>query len=357
MLFSLKGEFRVSLLKDDQVVFVRKEDIASFYYDPKENFGEYIVNELSKQYVREDISDMELAETRTANDIELISILSPVFDKYDWNRNRVSAQKEALILEKDRRLLNLEQQLAELKDTRHDEYIKSLRQRKHRIQQVMNELCPAFSLLDKRRKESGVLHNEDIVGKRTGKTVSDYFSLIGGAIDKVETMITHFVDEDEWGESEFLKLKEFLKATSERNLSDRYSVIVNYHVNDGFGEDSIMVSLNSDKFATVFENIFSNALKWGFTDSTRNDYCIRIDVDKPNLNQVRIRVANNGEPIHPSLNRERLFEWGIGNHTGYGTWQVKNIVEHYLGTVALREYPDDEAGFQTEYEIVLPAYL
>lgn len=357
ILFSLKGELRPTLLDKGQTVFIDKHIIAAFNYDPEEFFGEYIVNELYKPRVKEQLEDMELEIERTPDDIELLNILCPKADPYDWNHKRLQAQKDAMNNEKSRRILNLEKQLSELKDKRSDEYIKSLRQRKHRIQQVMNELCPAFALLDKRRVEKGILHDEDIVGKRTGKTVSDYFKMISDAIEKVENMITHIVDEDEWGESESFKLKDFLKEIANRNLSDRYTIKVNYHINDEYGEDAILVSLNSDKFSTVFENIFANAKNWGFIDSNRNDYCVRIDVDKPSFNTVRIRVANNGEPINPSLDRSRIFEWGIGNHTGYGTWQVKNIIEHYLGTVELNEYPEDVAGFQTEYEIVLPAYL
>lgn len=358
LLFSLHGEFRVSLLPEERMVFVPKEDIAAFGYDSQEYYGEYLINELFKPYVKEDLTNIELEEERTAEDICLLNILSPkVKNPYDWQRDRVYTQKEALIQERDRRLLALENQLTELEDKRYDEYIKALRQRKHRIQQVMNELCPAFSLLDRRRNEKGVLNNDDIVGKRTGKTVNDYFLLIRESIDKVENMITHIVDEDEWGVSESFKLKEFLDETARKSLSDRFTVRVNYNVNDGYGEDCILVSLNRDKFETVFENIFSNAQKWGFVNARRNDYCIRIDVDKPTSSTVRIRVANNGDPINSSLDRSRIFEWGIGNHTGYGTWQVKNIIEHYQGTVELHEYPDDLAGFQTEYEIFLPAYV
>jgi type I restriction enzyme M protein len=357
MLFSLHGEFRVSLLREEQMVFVPKDDIAAFGYDSEVYYGEYIINELFKPYVKEYLIDLEMEEERTDDDICLITILCPKENPYYCYPNRVPTQKEVLLQERDRRLLALEEQLSELKDKRQDEYIKALRQRKHRIQQVMNELCPAFSLLDRRRNEKGVLHNDDIVGKRTGKTVNDYFLLIREAIDKVENMITHIVDEDEWGESEVFKLKDFLDEKASSSLSDRFTVRVNYNVSDGYGEDCILVALNRDKLETVFENIFSNAQKWGFVDAYRNDYCIRIDVDKPTSSTVRIRVSNNGEPIHSSLDRSRIFEWGIGNHTGYGTWQVKNIIEHYQGTVELHEYPDDIAGFQTEYEIILPAYV
>lgn len=357
ILFSLQGDFRASLLKDDQIVFIPKGIIEAFGYDPKEYYGEYIVNELYKPYVKDEIEDFEIIDSRSGDDICLITILSPKADKYEWKRDVPTLQKEALILEKNERILALEEQISEMKDSSKGEYVKSLRQRKHRIQQVMNELCPAFSLLDKFRTERGKLNNDDIIGKRTGKTVNDYFVLIGNAIDKVESMITNIVDEDEWGESEIFKLKDFIYEFSQRNLSDRFVIKVNYNVNDGIGEDGILVSINRDKLAIVFENIIANARRWGFVNSKRIDYCVRIDVDKPSSNIVRIRVANNGEPIHPSLDRSRIFEWGIGNHTGYGTWQVKNIIEHYLGSVELKEYPEDEAGFQTEYEIVLPAYV
>ena len=357
VLFALKGELRATLIQEDQVVFIPKGDICAFGYDTGEYYGEYLVNEISKHYIKESLADMELDISRKPEDIELLSILSPCPDEYQWGRERVVLQKEVLNEEKSLRIIELEHQLIEIRDERHNEYIKSLRQRKHRIQQVMNELCPAFSLLDNRRKQNGVLHDNDIVGRRTGKTVNDYFQIIGDTIDKVENMITNIVDEDEWGQNEMIKLKDFLSVLSERILSDRFVIKVNYHIDDEFGPESIMVAANREKLATVFENIIANAEKWGFVDRQRNDYCIRIDVSKLSPNGVRICIANNGQPIDLTLNRDHFFEWGVGNHTGYGTWQVKNIIEHYLGTVELKEYPDDLAGFQTEYEIVLPLYI
>ncbi|MEE3415142.1 MAG: N-6 DNA methylase [Prevotella sp.] len=356
ILFALKNDLRPSLIQKDQVVFIPKGEIIAFGYDLDDYSGEYIINELSKKYVKDNMVEMDIHKTRTAEDIEIISIMSPKPNEYGWGRDRVVLQKEVLDEEKSLRIIELEKQLAKEKDDRYDDYLKALRQRKHRIQQVMNELCPAFSLLDKCRLKTGVLYDDDIVGKRTGKTVSDYFHLIGKTIDKVENMITNIVDEDEWGDSEFVKLKDFLSDLTERNLSDRFVFKVNYLIDD-VSPDIMMIAVNRDKMATAFENIIANAENWGFINAQRNDYCIRIDVSKLSSNVVRIRVANNGEAIDPSLNRDHFFEWGVGNHTGYGTWQIKNIIEHYQGTVELKEYPDDLAGFQTEYEIVLPFYV
>ena len=126
------------------------------------------------------------------------------------------------------------------------------------------------------------------------------------------------------------------------------------------GSRKYIVLANESELSTVFENIIKNASKYGFTDEERNDYRIRISVDDDMIDNnpaVRICVSNNGTPIHPSLDRNRFFEWGYGNGDGIGTWQLKDIIEHYNGTIRLNEYPDDVAGFCTEYEIVLPLKL
>ena len=97
--------------------------------------------------------------------------------------------------------------------------------------------------------------------------------------------------------------------------------------------------------------------KWGFTDSIRRDYRIRIYVSDTTIDgksAVRICISNNGSPIHPTVDRKRFFDWGYGSGTGIGTWQLKDIVEHYGGSIRLNENPEETSGFVTEYEIVLP---
>ena len=50
-----------------------------------------------------------------------------------------------------------------------------------------------------------------------------------------------------------------------------------------------------------------------------------------------IQVANNGELVSKSIDLNKLFTWGIGKHTGIGCWQVKDIAEHFGGSVAYEE--------------------
>ena len=51
---------------------------------------------------------------------------------------------------------------------------------------------------------------------------------------------------------------------------------------------------------------------------------------------------------------EKLFTWGIGQGTGIGCWQIKEIAEHFGGSVSYQEYPEDPEGFACEFSIVLP---
>ena len=78
------------------------------------------------------------------------------------------------------------------------------------------------------------------------------------------------------------------------------------------------------------------------------------DLTKYDIPAVSISISNNGEPIHPSVDRKRFFEWGYGSGSGIGTWQLKDIVEHYGGTIELHEYSEKDTSFAIEYYIVLP---
>lgn len=248
----------------------------------------------------------------------------------------------------------------------HEEYVKMLRQRKHRIQQVMNEFAPAFSLLNKCRKNhGGVLHDTDVVASRTGETVENYFDKLDLVLTKVENLITRLVDKEIWGNAKVIDIDKLIDDIPSQHLSDRFDIMV-YHNRDfeiyEEGEeadlnDARCIQISEDDLGILFDNIIANALKWGFTEESRKDYRIRIEASDSAVEgqrTVRIAVSNNGVPIHPSVDRSRFFEWGYGTGTGIGTSELKDIVEHYGGTISLREYPNDQEGFCTSYVIELP---
>lgn len=118
-----------------------------------------------------------------------------------------------------------------------------------------------------------------------------------------------------------------------------------------------IVHISEQDLKTIFENIFSNAKKYGFTESFREDYFISVNfrcVDLVNRPFLRIHISNNGSPLPKGMNPERVFEWGKGNGHGIGGWQIRNIVEHFGGTVSLEELSNNPEGFTLRYVILLP---
>ena len=363
LLVSSMNELRPSLFvpQDGKDAYI-SPNILAFYLNDKKINAEYLVGELSKDYVKEQLRIKVMGSTLhriKQNDILSLQILVPD------GRGFLQIEKGIVEEQKTAYLEKMGVELAELKDKRHDEYVKMLRQRKHRIQQVMNEFGPAFALLDHCRVENGgILRDSDVVAERTGETVDSYFNRLRNIVEKVEDLITNLVDKEHWEDSELIDIDGFVNVIPQQHVSDKYKfqVFINRDVEiEEEGEvdlnDVRLVKANKNDLSIVFENIIANAAQWGFTEAIRRDYTIRIEVFDTYLENgqaVKICISNNGTPIHPSVDRKRFFDWGYGSGTGIGTWQLKDIVEHYGGTIQLREYPDEISGFQTEYEIVLP---
>lgn len=176
ILVSPFGNLKPTLFKyNGGIVVYRRDRLHVIYVDEREILSEYLLLELSKDYVTDQL--------RLKYKGDAISRL-PLYDLLSVVIQCPEVKSQALRIEKDiveeRRLLHfakLEKELSALKDKQHDDYVKMLRQRKHRIQQVMNEFAPAFSLLNECRKENGgILHDGDVVAARTGETVDSDLS-------------------------------------------------------------------------------------------------------------------------------------------------------------------------------------
>lgn len=369
ILVSPFGNLKPTLFKyNGGKVVYRRDRLHAIYVDEREILPEYLLLELSKDYVTDQL--------RLKYKGDAISRL-PLYDLLSVVIQCPEVKSQALRIEKDiveeRRLLHfakLEKELSALKDKQHNDYVKMLRQRKHRIQQVMNEFAPAFALLNECRKENaGTLHDGDVVAARTGETVESYFNKLANIVEKVENLVTNLVDKDHWDETEKIDIDDFVTNIPKHHVSDKYEfqIFLNMDedttdegdetVTEGTSSIGRFVLMNKGDLSTVFDNIIANASKWGFNENNRRDYRIRIEVFNEYVEKgmaVRICISNNGTPIHPSVDRKRFFEWGYGSGTGIGTWQLKDIIDHYGGSIQLVEDVDDVAGFQTKYEIVLP---
>ena len=331
----------------------------AFSIDEEKVNPEYLVFELSQDYIKEQLRYKTIGgpvNLLKLKDLNALEILVPNgTDSLKLQESIVQERKNAYLEE-------IGIKLSDLKDKRHDEYVKSLRQRKHRIQQLMNEFVPAFSLLNSCRMDNnGILRDEDIVAPRTGETVAEYFQKLQTIVENVEDLITNLVDKEHWAKPSQIEIVQYVNNLPDNHISDKYDFqITDVRTLDIINEEEDVpniVEINKTDLDTIFDNIIANAVKWGFNDPNRKDYSIHIEIGDTiidNKQGIRIAVSNNGTPIHKSVDRKRFFDWGYGSGTGIGTWQLKDIIEHYGGSICLNEYPDDVDGFQTEYEINLP---
>lgn len=367
LLVSSRGSLRPTLFKmnnSTKRVAFSNGLLHAVYINRDLILPEYLVGELTKDYV------IDQQRRRSVGDVpgsisfaDFLSIYIQV-PEASWQSMALDQEKEIVDQQSLIYYAKIEKELSALKDKQHEQYVKNLRQRKHRLQQVMNEFSPAFSLLDKcRKKNGGKLSDDDVVASRTGETVEDYFEKLGSIVSKVEDLITNLVEKENWGTPERIDMDSYVDAVPHSHLSDKYEMQIMHE--EGVDEDeeesgvsnARMVMVNKDDLGAIFDNIIANASKWGFTEDLRRDYRIRImvsDTQFKNERAVKICISNNGTPIHESVDRSRLFEWGYGSGSGIGGSQLKEIVEHYGGSIQLNEYPDDPAGFCTEFEIVLP---
>jgi len=359
LLFSPVSSMSPTLLlnPNGEKLYYKKDAIQAVYIKEKAVLPEYLVLELYKSYIQEQVTLLakgDILPILKINDFKCLRIAIPS------NGRQALVEERKLVDEKKNLYFSkVNAKLVALKDKQHEDYVKMLRQRKHRIGQLLGDLVPGFDTLDDFRKENGgILKDTDVIAIKTGETVDDYFTILHNIINKIDTLVKNLTDREEWGKPSMIDIDDFLnnlpKIYLKENFDFQFLMRQDIQLEDS---RKYIVQVNESELSTVFENIIKNASKYGFTDEDRNDYRIRISVDDDMIDNnpaVRICVSNNGTPIHPSLDRNRFFEWGYGNGDGIGTWQLKDIIEHYGGSIHLNEYPDDVAGFCTEYEMVLP---
>lgn len=324
----------------------------------KPEIGRYLEEEFHKPYVKAQITNIQFcnaARILREGDLKLIQVIVPndpsSFDMLSAKSaiERTSQESELL-----------KQAYAESARKEHDEYVKNIHMRKHAIGQILDDLCPAFDMVnDCRIEHNGQLNDDMVVSYRSGQTVKDYFIRIKAALDRIEDMVDSFTDEIRYGEAVDIDIRQFIKEYSEKHFSENYDIILDLNpiicdYPDFSGELLTSVAFSKNDLTQVFDNILSNAVKYGFVDDKRKDYKIVISVETFN-SDVIIRIGNNGNRIPEDFKLEKVFAWKqtTGKGSGLGGYQVKSIVEHFGGTVDIKNYSDDLNGITVEYSIKL----
>lgn len=366
LLSPLYDELRATYYKYTPYVYVAYDSsIYGFIIKSELVTYEYLINELWREYVHHQCSLLksDSYEGLTPTQLLSIKILVP---KSGPNASKLSQERIAKNRDDFNRakIEQLGDELKFLKDTRHDEYVRGIRMRKHAIEQILNDLCPAMTtLIAFKNKKGGQFNVSDIVSSRSGMSVEDYFLHMKRNLDKITYMVDKLADEFIIPEGSRLDLVEFVRDYCEHHTCSSVSYSIKPYLSKTLEENPIfnnlLVPITSDWMTQVFDNICANAVKHGFTDDTRSDYSIRIDLLPWKFENgdvgVCISIANNGAPLSSTVVSEKIYTWGVSsNGTGIGAYEVKGIIEAAGGSVDFESNPDEKSGYCVKYKLMLP---
>ncbi len=242
------------------------------------------------------------------------------------------------------------------------DYINEVRMRKHDMRPHLRQLASSERLMFHYIEESSDL--EELKKHMRSQLVYTH-----EALTSLSTIVDHLSNEDKFGKPELLNLDKLLEEI-EVNHDDSEGFAIEYDCdresfnragfvlpdlieqwekNNEQGVDMkqfiqsltkenlpLLVEIALVDFQRLVTNIIDNARNHGFTDNTRTDYYIGIDLSYDAEREMyQIDFSNNGNPLPNGMTKERYGIRGekAGEHggTGNGGYIIKSIVSHYGG--------------------------
>lgn len=242
------------------------------------------------------------------------------------------------------------------------EYINEVRMRKHDMRPHLRQLASSQRLM---------LHYVDNASdfEELKRNLRNQLEHSHVALSSLSSIVDHLSDEDKFGTPEILnidglltdievnhdesegftieydcdkesfrkhgyvipELAEQLQLAKEQRLD-----IVKFIQDKSREELPLFISIAPVDFQRMVENIIENARKHGFTDHTRTDYYIGIDLSiNTERNMYQIDFSNNGTPLPEGMTKARYGlkgeKAGLTGGTGSGGYIVKSIISHYGG--------------------------
>lgn len=254
----------------------------------------------------------------------------------------------------------------DLRDAQHNQYVTMMRERKHAIGQVLNQLKPGVKMLLSGIKR-GPLACETIVSGFNGITAIEQLNRVNEYTLRVVDLIEHLTDEHQYGVPENLLIGALIDEYTRKYIGHNFDYeVIHPQFTLRVGEQAPdaanyyhEVKIAKSDFFQILDNIVSNAVKYGFTQEEKQ-YRIRILVEDSYIGKqeaVKVTVVNNGNPLVKNMDGKRVLTYGqsSSNGKGIGGWQVKNIVEYYGGTVKVENNDGSKTdGYTVAYVMTFP---
>ena len=273
--------------------------------------------------------------------------------------------------------------LLDVIDKMKTDYINEVRSRKHDMMPHLRQMSSARKNLEYYINHKDSMSEEDFM-----QGMKEEIANQKTAIDSLTTILKIFSREDQFGTPEIINIDKFLVENYpdghnyHSEIEPDYQALANYgftipdtllsiNMNEGKNwqeylkdipdyAEGVNVFMAKDDLQRLCDNIFSNAVKHGFTDPKREDYSIwvKLTVDEER-DMFQIDFTNNGTPFPKGLDKLRYGlrgeKGGITAGTGEGGYIVRSIVEHYGGDYDLLTQKDQDCIWST-VRINLPIY-
>ena len=256
-------------------------------------------------------------------------------------------------MEEQQRILNMDRQKA-LAETREEikknfeSYKQDIRMKKHAMAQrltVMNNWWK--NLLMAREEGNGIVDDDATVGHLHPVPVRNIYSQIGHEINMLFKQLNSFNLGDAMDNKEVFDATAFVQE-----YVKHHDPMFEYQC--ALPDKPANIRFPKEAFQIILDNIASNACSHGFKER-KAENIIRIRMEKKG-DVLIVYVSNNGKPMPVKMTAEKVFtygdttEEGVGEHSGLGGYQIKDLMTKFGGEVEL--LLDAEATFPVTYKLI-----
>lgn len=344
VLISAAGARGIYLTMDNENPVYTHRNNVGFIPNSDIILPQYLILELTKSYIVKRTAGW--SPSSFSKNIKELKIIVPSIEE---QKNAISKYHDSLINQ-------LGVKVSLLKTRRDEEQRRELETRKHRIGQILNDALPAFeNLYSFIENSKSSITKDTIIDELFNTSLIEELSGIRSGLKKASKLLKSLTDEVTFSKEENIDFCNFIAENSKELKPTKYDV---RWLGGVFQENEHPIIRFSDNdLKIIFENIFSNAIKYGFTDKSRSDYFISVNFNCQNIDGkpfLQILISNNGSPLANGMNPERVFEWGKGQGNGIGGWQMRNIIEHFDGSITFEEMNKNPEGMTVRYVIHIP---
>ena len=335
----LNGKMKVGQVLNNSKTVPFDSKIAHFAIKSDERVRmDYLLRELTSDYVLEQAKHFSFGTARQemrSSDLYKLMIAVPSLELQDeiLKQDRIAAIGKA------------EAKLEEI----NEKFRKDVHMMKHGIGQTVFNLGNWIKMLNYARKVgNGIVSDSSEIGGLVKVKVADIYDNIEASLRVLSRQITTFDIGSGMQTTEF-SLTDFINKYIEEHK--RPNVRFDFTSQQQEEDANDFIDFSEKALDIIFENIVSNAVAHGFTE-TDKAYVIRFDIVPEGTNYV-LYISNNGAPLASDKVASEIFVWGKTNggkaHAGIGGYQVKDLMEHFDGKAEIISNPEEE--FTVTYKL------